>query len=548
MVKRHIGNEKSAPTPVFRTNQEENLSFGNCGNWFEGQTPPWVVYVVINGKINEGVLLSAQTIVLLGQTKSSDFDNEKEIAIFGGECLNINCFKDRGFLRLVNTEDANFKVIPVASIFFAITIWTVEPKLHLTPNLQPVCLWNRQNQFDSTQQFYYYDSNMTLPNRTVELVNLPGGICPNAGNAECYLYGKASCSSTQTEDSEHFVYHTKGGRSFLRAAVAYGVWIDFTPVIRSIVSASADLAMMPEIPNAKPFKNFGTAESFPHCGFRARIRHRRQNDKSADARNPLITNGQQSVKGQHPWHASLAETKFSKKVNFCGATLLSSKTLVTAAHCVVDDFSNIRSTRRIYIILGMHQSSKKYEETRQIFQASTFVVHPDYVFRGNRNDLALIILDREVQINNYVRPICLWNYNHDLAHIVNYKATVVGWGLNQCHQQPDALQKAEIKIVSYQNCYESSRLFFSENLHPRENFCAGNPENQVGVCLGDSGGGLAFYDYQKDRYFLRGIVSSGRNKSVKNAEGQEVWTCKPNHFNLFTDLTNYLDWILANWV
>lgn len=54
-----------------------------------------------------------------------------------------------------------------------------------------------------------------------------------------------------------------------------------------------------------------------------------------------------------------------------------------------------------------------------------------------------------------------------------------------------------------------------------------------GARKGDSGGGLVFYDDKERRYFLRGIVSSGKS---------DTWN-KPTSVAAFTDISHYLTWL-----
>lgn len=56
----------------------------------------------------------------------------------------------------------------------------------------------------------------------------------------------------------------------------------------------------------------------------------------------------------------------------------------------------------------------------------------------------------------------------------------------------------------------------------------------VGARKGDSGSGLIFYDNKKERYFLRGIVSAGKN--------EDFWDVMTSIAS-FTDISYYLSWL-----
>ncbi|XP_059474610.1 serine protease hepsin-like [Neocloeon triangulifer] len=203
---------------------------------------------------------------------------------------------------------------------------------------------------------------------------------------------------------------------------------------------------------------------------------------------------------------------------------------------------------KLVVKLGMHSKFKAEENSRQRifrFRLSWFTPATTTCGATSRTTSpALIVLRDEAKFNDFVMPICLWNENYNLKRIANKTGTVVGWGYTLDHQQQDILQEAQIKVVSYEECYESSRLFFSVNMRPRENFCAGFPQNRSGECNGDSGGG--FVMKSEGRFFLRGVVSSGRSREVAAEGGARVVTCNPKYLALFTDVTNFMAWIVRN--
>ncbi|XP_059488077.1 serine protease gd-like [Neocloeon triangulifer] len=160
----------------------------------------------------------------------------------------------------------------------------------------------------------------------------------------------------------------------------------------------------------------------------------------------------------------------------CGATLISKKVLVTAAHCLFDGEGSQFGARHVDVTLGMHNRSNSEETWRQTIKTASLVVHPGYDHsRGDfKDDIALVILKNEVNVNDFERPICLWNSGYDLNEIANKSVTVVGWGYTLDHEQPQILQKAIMKVASYEECFESNKRFFSRFMRPTKNFCAGD--------------------------------------------------------------------------
>jgi secreted trypsin-like serine protease len=62
--------------------------------------------------------------------------------------------------------------------------------------------------------------------------------------------------------------------------------------------------------------------------------------------------------------------------------------------------------------------------------------------------------------------------------------------------------------------------------------------------MGDSGGGFAIE--KNGRWFLRGVVSFGMVKVVKNSDGMNTIACDKKIPSIYLDLTQHLNWIKEN--
>ncbi|XP_066153841.1 limulus clotting factor C-like isoform X2 [Euwallacea fornicatus] len=260
---------------------------------------------------------------------------------------------------------------------------------------------------------------------------------------------------------------------------------------------------------------------------------------AAQRATPLITNAQETSPGQWPWHAALyinneAELKYS-----CGSTLISEQHVVTAAHCVTKPRTNrIVSKDKLVLYFGKYNLIRFGSEV-QDRQIDSITVHPDYNATILFNDLAVLKVDSPVEINNFVRPCCLWqDQDTNLENLVGKKGTVVGWGYNEHGQLSQNLMKAEMPIVSTSNCLFSNRDFFSIFLSDK-NFCAGF-KNGTSVCNGDSGGGMVVPVWgtrgENSVWQLRGVVSIGVAK-------QNQAICDTKQYSIFTDVAKYVPWI-----
>jgi len=63
------------------------------------------------------------------------------------------------------------------------------------------------------------------------------------------------------------------------------------------------------------------------------------------------------------------------------------------------------------------------------------------------------------------------------------------------------------------------------------------------ACNGDSGGGLTMH--LEGRWFVRGLVSLGVSKNIEE-KGVTRYLCNTKYYTLYTDLANYMEWIVQH--
>ena len=157
---------------------------------------------------------------------------------------------------------------------------------------------------------------------------------------------------------------------------------------------------------------------------------------STRPRNKEIVGGEDAAPGEFPWQVGLVYSEGS--FPFCGGSLLSSRTVLTAAHCE-------RDVDNFLVLVGEYDLS---HPTGEYVRASAWINHPDWDSATYDNDFAIIQLDTPVMFTDTVRPICLPDVASDGDEYDSVISTVTGWGrLSYRGPQPDVLQKVREDFI-----------------------------------------------------------------------------------------------------
>uniref|UniRef100_A0A8D8HCR5 Serine protease persephone n=1 Tax=Culex pipiens TaxID=7175 RepID=A0A8D8HCR5_CULPI len=202
----------------------------------------------------------------------------------------------------------------------------------------------------------------------------------------------------------------------------------------------------------------------------------------------------------------------------CAGSLISSKFLLTAAHCFKSKPTAVR--------MGTISATDALADSYPV--ANTFR-HPDHNRKTKQNDIGLVELRTEVQMSANVEPICLHAELADLPPSADL--TILGWGITNLDRQEtsDDLLTGLVHPVPRSSCqskYNDWNLKITER-----QLCAIGEQDSKGeytdACGGDSGGPLVM---RKDKkYFLVGVVSTGSG-------------CGSGVPGLYTRVANYLQW------
>ncbi len=198
--------------------------------------------------------------------------------------------------------------------------------------------------------------------------------------------------------------------------------------------------------------------------------------------SPRIVSG--SVAPSGSW-ASIAALRAYQGDSFfgCGATVISARWVVTAAHCTFDDRGNAFSASQFEIITGRKRLSDT--SSGQVLRVDEVRRHPAYDDVTTTNDIALLRLSsptnappmqiaRQSQVSTYT----------SFAGVPN----TAGWGLmGTGATSSDSLLQAYLPLRSNSTCAATFPTGFSAAAM----VCAG--DGTPAICEGDSGGPLIVF-------------------------------------------------------
>ena len=197
---------------------------------------------------------------------------------------------------------------------------------------------------------------------------------------------------------------------------------------------------------------------------------------------PQIVGGKDAPVGKFPYQVSLRRSGR----HFCGGSIISSRHILTAAHCV----AGLSSPGSVTVHAGTNQATSNGDA----YQAERIVSHPNYDSRLIINDVALIRVNRNIAMSANVKPIALATGSNTYE---GSSCVLSGWGTTKAGGSvPNNLQYINLLIESQAKCKQV-------HSNVRDTHICTYTKYGEGACNGDSGGPLVVNGVQV------GIVSFG---------------------------------------
>ncbi|RJX69686.1 serine protease [Vibrio sinensis] len=241
-----------------------------------------------------------------------------------------------------------------------------------------------------------------------------------------------------------------------------------------------------------------------------------------------IVNGQAATVSSFPSIASL----FYRKGNtydassFCGATMLNSQYVLTAAHCLYGQRDVMLHTVVAPQLSDESQFlNQSQSRAAEFYYLNSFVDSNDALWP---DDIAIIKLEEPLPVPDYMRLIND-SLNDVYPFIGDYRIVGHGW-LSSTDQGGSTLLQAPVTPISNATC----RAVFGNQLTNKQ-ICFDGPISgglKNSTCNGDSGGPV--YWFNGSEYIQIGVTSFGPSVCGDPTV---------NATSVFTELYDYQDWI-----
>ncbi|XP_076245949.1 trypsin-1 [Calliopsis andreniformis] len=249
-------------------------------------------------------------------------------------------------------------------------------------------------------------------------------------------------------------------------------------------------------------------------------------------RTGKLVGGQDATPHEFPWMVSISR----KGGHFCGGTILNSRFVLTAAHCLCSSTSVI-PIGQLRIAIGEYNLKGAETPPSQQERVANAILHPGHKCGKYVDDIALLELARPIAWSESVKPACLpvATGKPGYSAFGGELAKAAGWGWlgedRSKYKRADVLQKVDVRVIENSVCRE---WYASQGMSTRveaKQMCAGHEDGGRDSCWADSGGPLMIGSGPGGSTMVVGVVSSG------------IGCARPRLPGIYTRVSEYIPWI-----
>lgn len=249
-----------------------------------------------------------------------------------------------------------------------------------------------------------------------------------------------------------------------------------------------------------------------------------------------LREGPETFIDEFPWTALIEIRKPNGQTRFgCGGSLINSRYVLTTAYCVhfLPKGGKVTGVR-----LGEWDQNEEQDceyanencaDAPVNMGIEKIIVHEDYGKNDTySNDIALIRLNRSVDISQYISPVCLPIEEPQRSqNKVGLKGYIAGWGHMSRRSSRNVKVRALMEVTDLESCdnrYRRTGLIIKDT-----QMCAKGFNDS---CSSVFYGGSPFTKQEHFNNYLYGFASIGSNNCV--------WFPAPE---MFTNVAKYIGWI-----
>ncbi|XP_046490004.1 uncharacterized protein [Neodiprion pinetum] len=204
---------------------------------------------------------------------------------------------------------------------------------------------------------------------------------------------------------------------------------------------------------------------------------------ASGSRSARVVGGVDAVPREFPWIVSITR----KGGHFCGGTIIDSRHILTAGHCLCSGSSKIPA-RQLRVSLGEYNLRGPENPPARQEGVARVLIHPGHKCGGYVDDIALLELTGPISWSDSVRPACLpWASGEaEYSAFEGETAIAAGWGWlgedTSRHKRADILQKVGVRVVKNDVCREWYASQGKKTRVEPQQMCAGREEGGRDSC------------------------------------------------------------------